>query len=208
MNTATSIKDASNAKSESNDCTVRAIAVSTGLDYDTVHAACRARGRRPRCGLVPAIWLSVIKDVGFLYADVTSQFSGKTARSIEPELKRKGGRYIVKVSRHAIGFDGTQFIDWAQGRLNRVQRVYAILAVGEVANHIKPKPIKIGFQTSVDDFVFIVRHCKQRGGIEYRIMIEENDQVRWLNMKDTEEAAMKAGRAAAKKRGIEFQGRK
>lgn len=199
--TASSINEASRLHGENNDCTVRAIAVSTGVDYSTVHTALAKRGRRRGRGAYERQWLPAIKDVGFTYTDVTAQFDGRTCRSIEPELRRKGGTYIVKVARHAVGFDGEKFIDWAAGRLNRVKNVYAITKPGEEPGN---PVVKVGVET--EDFVFVIQHTKRNGLTEWRIMINENGKDRWLNMKDFEHAARKAAKAAAAKRGIPFVG--
>ena len=201
--TATSIADASNAKGETNDCTVRAIAVSTGVDYDIVHDALRARGRRNRRGAYERQWLPAIQDVGFQYEIVTHKFSGRTARTIESELRRRGGRYIVKVARHAIGFDGEKFIDWAAGRLNRVKVVYQIRPAGEV---VEPEVIKPFVEDKSGDYIFLLNHTKRNGQQEWRIMIHEHGKDRWLNMKDTEWEARDSAFRAADKRGITFAG--
>jgi hypothetical protein len=115
---------------EHNDCSVKSVAVSCGVSYEKAHAALKEAGRRNRGRCYfndhckPAI-----ESLGFEV--VEEKFPGKTLVTLEKDLRRyaRGRKFFVKVREHFVGFDGEKFVDWAQGRRNRVKGVYRVKRV-------------------------------------------------------------------------------
>lgn len=134
MHTDTSIKQDSMSFNERNDCTVRAIAVTTGLPYAEVHAALKKTGRRNRKGASVFTMRFACKELGFEMVPVTN-FPARTIRTAERYLPR-GRKFILSVRNHVSGWDGQKIVDWATGRLHRLQKVYEVKAM---ANDAAPK---------------------------------------------------------------------
>lgn len=142
MITQQSLKDASAALNETNDCTVRCISVVTGLPYETVHEVCRQNGRRKRCGMYPRQWKQALKDLGYKLVDRTDEVrraGGKTTRTVVNVLPTRP--HIIHSYRHVSGWDGTKLIDWADGRLKRVQHVYEVVKLDgtPLKGNVKPR---------------------------------------------------------------------
>ena len=115
---------------EHNDCGVIALSVSTGLDYDTAHAAMKKAGRKDR----RKCWFGrnvepAMTDLGF--EAVEEKFPGKTLVTLERDLKRyaRGRRFFITVRGHFVAFDGEKIVDWAQGKRHRIEKVYRVKPV-------------------------------------------------------------------------------
>jgi len=50
---------------EQNDCTVRALSVATQIDYPAMRYYLEEHGRQPGRGLLPAIYMQALKDLGY-----------------------------------------------------------------------------------------------------------------------------------------------
>lgn len=124
--TLSSISNSSRGMNETNDCTVRALAASTGRSYEDCHAALKARGRRNRQGSYDHQWMPAIEDLGFKTIDVSRQIRGRTIKTAVRQLPR-GRKFIVRVRRHIAGFDGVQLLDWADGRQHRIIGVLEVV---------------------------------------------------------------------------------
>lgn len=122
------------AMGERNDCAVKAITLTTGLPYRQVHEALRLAGRRNRCGTYIYQSDRAIEALGFEMRAV--RFHPCTTRTVAHQLP-KTGRFMVRVSRHALAVVDGKVCDWTDGRLKRVKEIYEIVRVGAPA----PKPV-------------------------------------------------------------------
>jgi hypothetical protein len=96
------------APHEKMDCTVRAIAVATGLDYATCHAACKHHGRRDgrRYRLTENIQ-EIMQELGFEICLLRR--SGTVLRAISDLGHIDSG--IVRVRGHAFGVRAGEVYD-------------------------------------------------------------------------------------------------
>lgn len=117
------VQIASREMNEIADCAIRAVAVSTGEDYDKVHALFVSYGRKFRGRSRWGMELRAVKDLGYEY--VVEVVKSKTVLTLERELM-KTRNYILRVSGHLIGINQGKIYDWAQGRQKRIVRVYWI----------------------------------------------------------------------------------
>jgi len=199
------IAKASRMKGEDNDCTVRALAVMLDGDYDRAHAVLEAEGRKPKRGPHHYMFLDAFEKVGLRLQKVTPNFDGlKTIAAVEKDLRLRGDtkRYIFSVDGHVAAWDGKETVDWAAGRLHRIQNIYLVLAKGE--RKIPVKVLEKEPQSSLSDVVFII-HKEGKNG-DYRIMIRENGNIRWLNSAwDIDDAEWKAT-VASNRRYIGYAG--
>ena len=103
---------------ETNDCTVRALANTRGIDYDTAHAAMKAAGRKPRRGMAIRDCSKVYKEQGgeVVYVNERKNVTTTYARTVlgapEGVIQRQmtlgtfvklhsKGRYTVLITGHA-----------------------------------------------------------------------------------------------------------
>lgn len=130
----TTIRDASAAHNETNDCTVRAITAATGLTYDQVHAAMKARGRKNRKGSSIATMQDACNDLGFQMRQLNSdEYSAKTILTAQRDRKLKainhaGRGVILNVRGHVAGMVEGEILDWAEGRRHRIRSVFEVIA--------------------------------------------------------------------------------
>ena len=194
------LRDKSNEFFETNDCSVKALALVTDSTYDVAHATLRAKGRKKGRGTNMGQWLPAVEDLGYHYVNVTGSFEGKTVNSIEAELP-KGKKFYIIVRAHMAAFDGNEIVDWSQGRRHRVTHVYHVAKFKkDLMPECKYKP-KVVYQGALDDIIFWY-HLPEKGNYgEYRIYFRENGKVRWLNTKYSEWDAEDSAIAAARKRG-------
>ncbi len=140
----------SRTKGERNDCTVRALAVITGLDYDVCHAQLAKQGRKPRKG---CYWFTegpkAAKALGFdLRQMARNEYHAKTMITAERDRALQSGKYAILVSRHVAGMVDGDVIDWSQGKRKRIQAVYECTAIaGFTAPVIDRATIPAGSQT-------------------------------------------------------------
>lgn len=124
---------------ETNDCSVLAAAVVTGLSYDVVHAAMKGRGRRNGRGFIRVLWEKAINDLGFDCIDVSDQFRGRTMRTLCRELRRRPSteKYLIHVRRHVAGWNGVELVDWTKGRLKRVEYILKVIPRNSAPSVVK-----------------------------------------------------------------------
>jgi len=123
---------------ESRDCTVRALANSTGLRYGNAHNILREHGRKDKRGCSSDVWhdayisndMSLVGVYGTTRGarylakkiSVVAQ-AGTTLGSILPKLTN--GSYIVIITRHALAVVNGGVVDMNLNRSNsRVIAVY------------------------------------------------------------------------------------
>lgn len=124
-----SIADASGRRNENNDCTVRAVAIVTGLPYDQVHAAFSQAGRKHRRGCRRSVTEQACKSLGYAMKSVAHE--SRTAVTIEREKRLQTGRYIIGMTAHLAGMIDGKLIDWTAGRRKRVNGVYSLTPIAK-----------------------------------------------------------------------------
>lgn len=130
---------------ETNDCTVKAVAIATGEGYDKAHAHLKSLGRKPRKGffwhqdsvvgwknypvnqypLGTEGYITGLHRLGYKATEVTD-FDAKTVISLERDPKLAKGRYIIEVRRHALAMVDGQVIDHSKGTRRRPNKIWKI----------------------------------------------------------------------------------
>ena len=130
--TSKTLWDAMSAKAdahrETNDCTVRALTASTGLDYDVCHAQLAKQGRKNRKG---CHWYiegpKAAEALGFTMRRLTrNEFRAKTMITAERDPALRSGKFAVLVRGHVAGLVDGKVIDWSAGRRHRIHAVYEV----------------------------------------------------------------------------------
>ena len=136
------------AHGETNDCTVRALTASTGLDYDICHAQLAKQGRKNRKG---CHWYTegpkAAKALGFEMRKMgRDEYRAKTMITAERDTSLRSGRYCVLVRGHVAAMVDGKVVDWTQGRRHKIQAVYAVTKMA-VAPTPKATPMPKGSET-------------------------------------------------------------
>lgn len=116
------LRKEANELNEKNDCSVRAVAIVSGLPYKEVHALFAKHGRRRRKGTPSHITRTVLRVLGLGTTDVTKEFRGRTVLTVERELKC-GPRYLIWIRRHLLAARKGEIHDWTAGRRHRSVRI-------------------------------------------------------------------------------------
>lgn len=147
---------ASQQKGERNDCAVKALAIATGTEYNTVHALLAAKGRR-KGGRTRHTWIyETLEELGFEKLDITRHLQGRTVRTVQRELVE--GTFLALVSGHILAIKDGKVEDWTEGRQHRIRNVYAVYRKGEeFAGSIRkpePAPVEKPKQGTIRDTIF------------------------------------------------------
>lgn len=126
------------AKSESNDCVVRALALAAELDYDRVHSLLKIYGRKPKKGTYDG---TVFKTIGYL-----NEFNPKKFKKFElyqmPAIKTRyvtvgqfckaypEGTYYLHRRGHAFVIKDGVVHDWYYGSTTNKSRIISCFKVG------------------------------------------------------------------------------
>lgn len=139
-----SMSDSSRSHGETNDCTVRALTVVSGLDYDVCHKQLAKQGRKPRKGIHWFIEGPKAADaLGFNMRRMKrNEYSAKTMITAARDPKLRHGRYAVLVRGHVAGMIDGEVVDWSDGRRHRIQAVYECTgqAIAPVSPNAGPLP--------------------------------------------------------------------
>lgn len=124
---------------EHNDCSVKAIAVATGVSYKAAHAALKAEGRRDRG---TTRWHLIHKAVLALGYELekSDSFNGYTLNQLEKRLASSGSHspMLVGVRGHVLGVKSNKIVDWtAGGRRHRVIGAYYVVKKGGEAKVVE-----------------------------------------------------------------------
>ena len=143
---------------ESNDCTVKALAIATGKTYEQAHGALALRGRNHRKGTAMFNVFNALRDFGFTEKEVyrhsavqkaeniyyqkceqTQEIAKKmrrtrwakwrTIKSIAPHLPKRGV-YLIQTSSHVLCVRAGQVHDWTTNRKHRITQVHHITRAG------------------------------------------------------------------------------
>ena len=131
----------SGRRNETNDCSVRALAVVTGEDYEAAHRALQAEGRRHRKGsTMPAI-AKAAKRLGYtMIRGNRRDYAAKTIRTADRDRNLRRGAFMLEVRGHVAGMIDGQIVDWTDGRLHRIKAVWEVTKDAVVAP-VAPQPI-------------------------------------------------------------------
>ena len=116
------------AYSDTNNCTVRAVADALGLNLITAYEFMKACGRKHGRGLMPyytrRAYKVIAQHLGYEYVglcqwDTITQY-GRTIRTAQRALLPHE-RIVFSVRGHVIGFHDRVTSDWADSRLHRIE---------------------------------------------------------------------------------------
>ena len=129
----------SNKWGETNDCSVKAVAIATGVNYETAHGKCALRGRSYRKGLSAGAIGHAVRDLGFVVDKVESKHkmsptlwrqkysSSMTIGAMQRAgIIPKRGVYLVFTRSHVLCVRAGQIHDWTDGRRHRITSVYHV----------------------------------------------------------------------------------
>lgn len=135
---------------ETNDCTVKAMAIATGESYDTCRAALAKFGRKARKGCGWPVQWRALNSLGYVAYDLTNHVDGRTTITLERELRKRfpNGRFLIGVKRHRMAMRDGHMIDHAKGSRRRICTVYAVFP----ADHEKPAGYEFDRSRLVDVF--------------------------------------------------------
>ena len=114
---------------ETNDCTVKALSLCTGIGYRKAHALMAEQGRKKRKGAHIGQWREAFSKAGFhLYheTDITSL----TMRTVMDQLE-DSKIYLVHSTQHVAAVVKGDVLDWSKGRMKKIRAVYQVLPYGE-----------------------------------------------------------------------------
>lgn len=119
---------AAESHGETNDCTVRCLTASTGLDYDDCHAQLKRQGRKNRKG---CHWFiegpKAAKALGFTMRKMDrSEYRAKTMITAERDPALRSGNYAVLVRGHVAAMVAGNVVDWSQGRRHVIKAIYEV----------------------------------------------------------------------------------
>ena len=145
---------ASDAHKERNDCTVKALTITTGLPYKQVHAAMAKAGRKPRKGAHLATMKKAAESLGYHFESFRP-FMAKTVTSAERDPHLLHGRFVLSTSSHVAAMVDGAVIDWTKGRRHRVNTVFAVTPIrGFQAPLMEPVPFKPFRPVPVQEVLF------------------------------------------------------
>ncbi len=103
---------------EDNDCGVRALAVACAAPYDKAYAALQRAGRIDGYACCIAQMMHAARMLRCYM--VRTPCTAKTLLTVERELAKTHGGFIASTSTHVVGIWNGELIDWARGRLFRL----------------------------------------------------------------------------------------
>lgn len=114
---------------EHNDCTVKALALTTKLSYEEAHEALKREGRKEGKGAYSYQWKAAFKNSGYDLVRVID-FTAKTVMGIPKDKKfKKSYKYLVRVRGHVLAVRNNEVLDWTEGRRHRIQEVYKVVPI-------------------------------------------------------------------------------
>lgn len=138
-----SLHEKAKGMSERLDCSVKAVAILCGVDYEVAHAALEKAGRRFGHGAYTHQIKTAINDLGYRLiniklADVIANYPGahKNLQSITNhhphrfnKVWRDGNNYCFFNATHVAAVINGELIDWSIGRPMRVTSLYKVVKV-------------------------------------------------------------------------------
>ena len=111
---------------ECNDCTVKALALVSGMEYKYCHSLLAKHGRPRRGGPSWGQFYAAVKEMGLWKEEYPVK--SKTVTTLGRELANVTGRFIVETSggRHVCAVVNGVVEDWTEGRRHRVRKVWKV----------------------------------------------------------------------------------
>lgn len=130
---------------ETNDCTVKAVAIVTNNDYSEAHQALAALGRKHGNGAYFSQWNGACEALGYsLHREAT--ITARTVRTVVEQLEADKV-YIIQSTAHVSAVVNGEVLDWAEGRLKRVKAVYQVLPTGVWPTTVDSKLLELRANT-------------------------------------------------------------
>lgn len=147
MSMPTKLKTTSLAMGECNDCTVIAVAVAAGVDYEVAHEAMHRAGRRKGRGAQLTVVWRALRSLGFEVECLRTKYArrvaaegvaiaerppawvhrAKTATSLGAFLPARGNLLaLTSRRRHILACRGGKVLDWTEGRRHRIDEIYRV----------------------------------------------------------------------------------
>lgn len=121
------LDEVSNQFKESNDCSIKAICVTTGIDYSHVRDVMSKLGRRPRHG---AQLNDIYKALNLLGYEVAPyKKPAKTIRTLERVVLPKDKKFLVFTRGHVAGVNKGKVVDWTSGRLHHIKFMKEVVKI-------------------------------------------------------------------------------
>ena len=149
------VKKRSRKWGESNDCTVKALAIATGISYEQAHGLLALRGRSYRKGTSMSNVWSAIHELGWTATTIVDRpmverherwsqmghkmtttdevkkirkhelFKAKTIKTLSDYLPSRG-IFLVETSSHVLCVRAGQIHDWTKNRRHRITQIHRI----------------------------------------------------------------------------------
>lgn len=110
---------------ESNDCTVKAIAIACDVSYPVAHKALKEQRRVNRRGAFFFQQKDALESLGFKMEPV--QLQAKTVVTLGREAETLKGSYMVYVKGHVLAVRRGKVEDWTEGRRHKIKEGYKIV---------------------------------------------------------------------------------
>jgi hypothetical protein len=139
--TFTRLQNEADSLGETNDCTVKAIAIVCDVSYKVAHAALKKAGRKNRKGAYVSDQRRAVKELGFEMVRVDRSFfidrypgNHKNLKSVTTHHMQRfwkvwcdGDTYLIYTSRHVGAVINGVNHDWTKGRAMRACNIYRIV---------------------------------------------------------------------------------
>lgn len=110
------------------DCTVRAVAMTTGEGYELAHYALEEQGRRPRKASSIGAMKSACVELGYTMERLDHNLWRTKARTaITAARLGWQGSFVLVFDAHVAAMIDGEVFDWVKGRRHRLQGVYKIV---------------------------------------------------------------------------------
>jgi len=155
------VKKRSRKWGESNDCTVKALAIATDISYERAHGLLALRGRCYRKGTSMSNVFSAMKELGWTATTVVDRpmverherwskmdfkmttndkvkkmkkhrlYPAKTIKTL-PDYLPSRGIFLVETATHVLCVRAGQIHDWTKNRRHRIKEIHRISRIKEV----------------------------------------------------------------------------
>lgn len=130
------------ALNDGQDCALKSVAATTGIEYAKIRQAFTRKGRRLGDTTPRVMTRAVIEEAGFTIEVVDPRYfinryqpvSHRTLMHVttyHPDRYRHawadGHSYIIFARRHAVGVVNGVVVDWARGRSLRIREIWRIV---------------------------------------------------------------------------------
>ena len=120
-------KEQSYAYGERADCTVRAIAMTTGEGYELAHYALEEQGRQPKHGTSIGNMKRACKELGYSMERLPRRDYHESAKTAVTAARLGWqGAFVLSFDTHVAAMVDGEVFDWIKGRRHRIHNIYRI----------------------------------------------------------------------------------